>query len=100
MADLILTLSRLKTKANSAGVSSSATTTTPSLCPRKDKINNYCTNAVIANASSYDANQLVKDADVTINTTYTYSTEYEVLAVALASGTPTSYYIPASGGSY
>lgn len=100
MADLILTLSRLKTKANSAGVSSSATTTTPSLCPRKDKINNYCTNAIIANASSYSSNQLVKDADITISTTYTYSTEYQVLAIALASGTSTSYYIPASGGSY
>jgi len=44
MADLILNLISLKSKADAAGVGTTATNSTPSLCPTKSAIPGYVTN--------------------------------------------------------
>jgi len=60
MADLILNLISLKGKADAAGVGTTATNSTPSLCPTKSAIPGYVTNGAsvvqIYNASSYANN--------------------------------------------
>jgi hypothetical protein len=60
MADLILNLISLKSKADTAGVGTTATNSTPSLCPTKSAIPGYVTNGAsivtIYNASSYANN--------------------------------------------
>jgi uncharacterized Zn-binding protein involved in type VI secretion len=44
MAGLILNLASLKIKADAAGVGTTATSSTPSLCPPKSTIAGYVTN--------------------------------------------------------
>jgi hypothetical protein len=58
MADLILTLASLKSKADTAGVGTSATSSYPSLCPPKSTITGYITNgaSVVSIAGSYSDN--------------------------------------------
>ena len=45
MADLILNLASLKSKANTAGIANTAVTTTPNLCPPRSSIYSYVTGA-------------------------------------------------------
>lgn len=100
MADLILNLISLKSKADAAGVGTTATNSTPSLCPTKSAIPGYVTNGAnivtIYNASSYANNQLVPEANVSVNKTITSTaTVYRSVSV----GTSSAPDIPASGGS-
>lgn len=112
MADLILNLISLKAKADAAGIATSATNATPSLCPTKNAIPNYVTggSSVVSISGTYDGNQLVRDANVgvgkqsgyisthPVNNGYTYNGQNRALASA-ASGSGTIYY-SLNGGSY
>lgn len=100
MADLILNLISLKSKADTAGVETTATNSTPSLCPTKSAIPGYVTNGAsvvtIHNASSYANNQLVPEANVAISRTITNT---EAIYRNISVGTSSAPDIPASGGS-
>lgn len=99
MADLILTLASLKNKADAVGVGTTASSSTPNLCPTKSAIPGYVTNgnSTVSISGTYASNQLVRDADVTVSRTQTGTgTIYQVYAT-------TNYEcdggdIPASGG--
>ena len=100
MADLILNLISLKSKCDAAGVGTTATNSTPSLCPTKGAIPGYVTNGAsvvqIYNASNYASNQLVPEANVSVNKTPTGTgIVYRNVSVGASSASD----IPASGGS-
>lgn len=111
MADLILNLASLKAKSDAAGAATSATNTTPSLCPNKSSITDYVTDAAnrVVISGSYSNNQLVKDRDVKIKSTGRVTTaptnknsEWTGSSISLinaGSGTGTMYY-SLNGGSY
>lgn len=69
MADIILDLRALKSKADAAGCGTSATNNTPSLCPAKGNIAGYVTggSTVVSIQRSYANNQLVAAKDVSIS---------------------------------
>lgn len=100
MADLILNLISLKSKCDAAGVGTTATNSTPSLCPTKSAIPGYVTNGAsvvqIYNASSYANNQLVPEANVSVSKTITSTA---VVYRSVSVGTSSAPDIPASGGS-
>lgn len=100
MADLILTLASLKSKCDSAGVGTTATSSYPSLCPQYSNIRGYVTNGstTVNITGSYANNQLVPDGAVGINKVPTSSaTVYRNVSVGSASSDGGD--IPASGGS-
>lgn len=111
MADLILNLASLKAKCDAAGATTSATNTTPSLCPNKSSITGYVTDGAnrVVISGSYSDNQLVKDSDVKIKSTGRVTsaptnknsewTGGSLSLINAGSGTGTMYY-SLNGGSY
>lgn len=98
MADLILNLISLKSKADAAGVGTTATSATPSLCPTKSAIPGYVTNGAttVTISGTWANNQLVPAANVSVTKTVTSTaTVYRNVSV----GTSSASDIPASGGS-
>lgn len=99
MAGLILNLASLKAKANAVGVGTTATDSTPNLCPQKSAITGYVTNgsSTVSISGSWADNQLVEDACVAVGKTITSTaTVYRNVSVGSQQG---GGDIPAKGGS-
>lgn len=95
----ILNLISLKSKADAAGVGTTATNTTPSLCPQKSAIAGYVTGGTnsVSISGTWADNQLVDEAYVAVGKTITgTTTEYQSQSMGTAS---VSSDVPANGGS-
>lgn len=93
----ILNLASLKAKADAAGVGTTATSTTPNLCPQKSNIAGYVTNgsSIVSISGTWADNQLVPEDNVTVEKTIvSFTTLYRNVVV----GETTYEDIPASGG--
>ena len=95
----ILNLASLKAKADAAGVGTTATSTTPSLCPQKSSIASYVTNgsSTVSISGNWANNQLVPEENVAVGKTIT-STETIYRNVSIGDTTNPEGDIPASGG--
>lgn len=94
----ILNLASLKAKADAAGVGTTATSTTPNLCPQKSSIAGYVTNgsSTVSISGNWANNQLVPEDNVAIGKTIT-STETVYRNVSIGN-TINPGDISASGG--